>query len=79
VHILTVTEGVSDTSPHYATVRCFIDNDFSYGYWVAQNVVEEMVGTSFKSGVTNKFYITKEQANQIIEKGATVYKKKFIE
>lgn len=77
MHLLTVTEGISKFS-QYATVRCFIDNDFHYGYWVSQSTVETLVGEQLVAGRTNKFTLTKEQANRIIEVGSTPYSKKFL-
>lgn len=43
MHELTITEGISDTRFCDTCVRCFIDADFHYGYWVNQAVVEELL------------------------------------
>ena len=70
---MTITEGVQD-SGWGNVVRVFFDNDYSYGHFVPQGVVESFVGDIQEQ---QTFYVTKEQANVMIEQGQTYGEKRY--
>jgi len=72
---ISVTEGVMPSGWNN-TVRVFIANDYSYGYFVPQVVVEAIVGKEIFNG--DVFFVSKEDANTLIEKGQTYGEKRFI-
>lgn len=70
---LVVTEGVDRFGD--GTVRCFFDTDYSYGYWVSQKMVEEVLGhpLNYENNRDNNYYVHPADANKLIEAGQTIY------
>lgn len=68
-----ITEGVQKSGWNN-TVRVFFGSDYSYGHFVPQGVVESFVGDIQEQ---QTFYVTKEQANTMIEQGQTYGEKRY--
>lgn len=78
---ILITEGKSLREISKGLVRVFINNDYHYGFWVIEEIVYNRLSSEQQAEyfVCNKFNISKDAANFIIEYGQSPYKKNFIE
>lgn len=66
---------------HRNTVRVFLQKDYTYGYWIAEDILfnlltdeqkKQYIGKDYQSGV---FDVSFDTAKDILEKGETPYNK----
>ena len=67
------------------TVRVFVDRDYTYGYWIAEDALLSLLTPdqvkqyfSDQSYVGGKFLISVDSAKKIIDKGNTPYSKQTL-
>ena len=81
-----VSENKTTHPTKYGCVRVFLDNDYTYGYFINElyffsllNEEQQRKYSINNSYENTHFYVSVEVANAIVEHGSTVYKKIYFD
>lgn len=80
--LVTENKSIGSLSNTDYSVRVFVDHDMTYGYWVSEHTLFELLSAEqqkeYLRGADASFYVDTEVANKIIEIGHTPYAKRTL-